>query len=402
MIGVVLPQDYTVLRGGLPERVKADLAALLSSGYEVEVTYPSRRHGNQGAGPAGLASVTYPSMSSLGFLPEKAWLLLDMCTQMLNPLFHRTLRKRAERYSMILAHLPWSVIASHRAAGTKAPVLYVAHNFEYGIAMQTARNWLARKVVYSVESEACRKAARTLCVSEQDMASFESVYGVPRSRLALLPNTVDVDSLSQVRNAYDGATERRKLGVHPSTLLLLFPGRMDYAPNLDALRFVVRELAPALRNDGSDVRLVVAGAQIPKWCLKSGDGTISFHSDVPDMRRFFSVADAVLVPLRVGGGTRLKILEAFAAGVPVVSTRKGAEGIDCEDGHHLLMAQDDAHDFIRKVKLLAADKELRSKLVANSYNLVVRKYSMPMASKRLREVITQVEAQAKDPKGPGS
>lgn len=394
MIGVVSPQDYTILKGGLSERVKADLAALLSSGYEVEVTYPSRRNPSQCGRQAGLASVTYPSMGRLGFLPEKAWLLLDMSTQMLNPLFLRALRKRSERYSMILAHLPWSVIASHRAAGARTPVLYVAHNFEYGVATQSTRNRLTRKLVYSVESEACRKATRTLCVSEQDMTAFESVYGVPRSRLALLPNTVDVDSLSKVHSMYDRATERSKLGVHPSTLLLLFPGRMDYAPNVDALRFVVRELAPALRNEGSDIKIIVAGSQIPRWCLKNGNGIVSFHSDVPDMRRFLCVADAVVVPLRIGGGTRVKILEAFAAKVPVISTRKGAEGIDCEDGEHLLMAQDSAHDFIDKMKLLAADAGLRSRLVANAYDLVMRQYSIPMASRYLAEVISQVEAQA--------
>jgi glycosyltransferase involved in cell wall biosynthesis len=398
MIGVVSPQDYTVLKGGLSERVKADLAALLGGGYEVEVTYPSRRDPSRCGRPAGLASVTYPSMSSLRFLPEKAWLLVDMCTQTINPFFRRALRKRSERYSMILAHLPWSVIASHRAAGARTPILYVAHNFEYGVVMQTTRNPLTRKLVRSVEKNACRKAARTLCVSEQDMTAFESVYGVPRARLALLPNTVDVDSLSRVHDMYDRATERGKLGVHPSSLLLLFPGRMDYAPNVDALRFVVGELAPALREDGGDVKIIVAGSQIPKWCLKNGDETISFHSDVPDMRRFLCVADAVVVPLRIGGGTRLKILESFAARVPVISTRKGAEGIDCEDGQHLLMAQDSAHDFIDKAKLLAADAGLRSRLVANAHRLVSQRYSIPIAGRYLAEVISQVQAQAESPK----
>lgn len=190
---------------------------------------------------------------------------------------------------------------------------------------------------------------------------------------------------------YNKAAERQKLGIDSSSLLLLFPGRMDYAPNLDALRFIIHELVPALRNDGSAIKLVIAGAQIPKWCFHNSNEIISFYSDVPDMRRFLSAADAVIVPLRFGSGTRLKILESFAARVPVVSTNKGAEGIDCRDGSHILIAQNNAHDFINKIKLLAANQILRQKLIDNAYNRVVQQYSMSQASICLAEAITQAQ-----------
>ena len=112
------------------------------------------------------------------------------------------------------------------------------------------------------------------------------------------------------------------------------------------------------------------------------------------MRRFFSIADAVIVPLRTGGGTRLKILESFAAMVPVISTAKGAEGIDCQNGYHILIAQNNSHDFISKAKILTGNKSLQRKLINNAHNLVVQKYSIPVASRYLHEVITQAENQA--------
>lgn len=316
-----------------------------------------------------------------------------MSTQMFNPCFHSILRKRSREYSVILAHSPWSAAAAYKVVKARTPVLYVAHNFEYGLIEQTNRNFFIRRLVHCIEKYACQKATRILCVSEHDMKAFETVYKISKARLALSPNTVDVDSLSQTHTVYNRAAERRKLGIDSSSLLLLFPGRMDYAPNLDALRFIIHELVPALRNDGSAVKLVIAGAQIPKWCFHNSNEIISFYSDVPDMRRFLAAADAVIVPLRFGSGTRLKILESFAARVPVISTDKGAEGIDYRDGSHILIAQNNAHDFINKIKLLAANKSLRQELIDNAYNLVVQQYSISQASRCLTEAITQVQGQ---------
>lgn len=391
IIGVVVPLDYMTIQGGLAQRVKADLAALMHGGYTVEVIYPSHAKRLQHGLPSTQTAIAYSSMNNFKLLSEKRGLLVDMSTQMFNPCFHSILRKRSREYSVILAHSHWSAAATYKVVKTRTPILYVAHNFEYGLIEQTNRNFFIRKLVHRIEKYACQKATKILCVSEHDMKAFETVYKIPKARLALSPNTVDVDSISQTHTLYNRADERHKLGIDSSSQLLLFPGRMDYAPNLDALRFIIHELVPALTNDGSAIKLAIAGAQIPRWCFHNSNEIVSFYSDVPDMRRFLSVADAVIVPLRFGGGTRLKILESFAARVPVISTEKGAEGIDCRDGSHILIAQNNAHDFINKIKLLAADQSLRQKLIDNAYNLVVQQYSISQASRCLTEAITQAQ-----------
>jgi glycosyltransferase involved in cell wall biosynthesis len=391
IIGIVVPLDYMSIQGGLAQRVKADLAALMHGGYTVEVIYPPHAKRLQHGLPPTQTVVAYSSMNNFKLLSEKNGLLVDMCTQMFNPFFHSILRKRSIEYSVILAHSPWSAAAAYKVVKDRKPILYVAHNFEYGLMEQTDRNFFIRKLVHRIEKHACQKATKILCASEHDIKAFETVYKIPKARLALSPNTVDVDSLSQTHTVYNKESERRKLGIDSSSLLLLFPGRMDYAPNLDALRFIIHELVPALRNDGSAIKLAIAGAQIPKWCFHNSNEIISFYSDVPDMRRFLSAADAVIVPLRFGSGTRLKILESFAAGVPVVSTDKGAEGIDCRDGSHILIARNNAHDLINKIKLLAANQILRQRLIDNAYNLVVQRYSISQASICLAEAITQAQ-----------
>ena len=393
MIGVVVPQDYLFIQGGASQRIKSDLAALMHSGYDVEVIFPSRASQSQFDLPSKLTLETYANIQSAKFLPEKKRLLFDMYTQMFNPFFRSALQKRSEKYSVVFAHFPWSAVASYKAVKKKIPLIYVAHNFEYGVIRQITRNLLIRKLTYYVEKYACQKVTKILCVSECDMKAFEAAYGIPPAKLDLLPNTVDIDFFSQTHILYDKVVERRKLGLPPSSLLLLFLGRMDYTPNLDALRFILYELVPALRDEGGNIRLILAGARIPKWCLDRRNDFVSVYSDVQDMRRFLSVADAVIAPLRTGGGTRLKILECFAAKVPVVSTTKGAEGINYQDGYHLLIAKNDANDFIRKVKILAKNESLRQKLISNAYDLVMQKHSISVASRCLQKVILQAAGQ---------
>lgn len=390
-VGLVAAIDYPSVFGGAVQRIKVDVAALIQSGYRVEMICPSRIGRREIDLPSGLKLVTYSNVQKLSLLPEKMRLVFDLHTQMLSPFFRSALRKRCAHYQLIFAHSPWSTVASYGVVGRRIPVVYVAHNFEYGLIKEASRNPLVRRLVYGVEKNACGKAAMILCVSEKDMADLGTAYRIPPAKLTLLPNTVDVDFFSQTHSVYDRASQRRKLGVAPSSQVLLFHGRMDYRANAEALRFILNELVPALRySAGDDIRVIVAGAQIPEWCLQRTDDIVSYHSDVPDMRRFLAVADAVIVPLSIGGGTRLKILESFAARVPVISTAKGMEGIACRDGKHALMAERRASDFVSKIKTLAGDADLREKLKASAYNLVVESYSIPVAAGCLQEVIMWV------------
>jgi len=392
-VGVVAPIDYRSVYGGAPQRIKADVEALIEAGHKVEVIFPARTRERQADLPAGLSLVTYRNVQGATFVREKARMLFDMHTQRFSPFFRSALGKRYGDYSVIFAHLPWSAVAALRVVKGRIPVIYAAHNFEYGLIRQSTRNPLVHRLVYNAEKYACTKAARTLCVSELEVRELADTYRVPPEKLVLLPNTADVAFFSQTHTLYDRTSERKKLGFAPSSFVLLFHGRMDYSGNMDALEFIVKELAPALKqSQAGDMKLMIAGAQIPNWCLEYKSETVSCYPDVPDMRRLLSVSDAVIVPLGIGGGTRLKILESFAAGVPVVSSAKGAEGIDCEDGTHLLIADRNTDDFIRKIRTLAGDEKLRRKLTTNAYKLVVEEYGLQVAARSLEAVIAQVKA----------
>jgi glycosyltransferase involved in cell wall biosynthesis len=377
--------------GGASQRIKADVEALVEAGHKVEVIFPFRAGGNQAGIPAGLTLLTYPNLQGATLLPQKARMLFDRHTQRFSPFFRSLLGRRYRDYSAIFAHLPWSAAAALGVVKGRIPVIYAAHNFEYGLIRQATHNPVAHRVVYNTENYACTRAAKTLCVSQLEMNELERTYGVPANKLVLLPNTADVAFFSQTHTLYDRALERKNLGCAPSSFVLLFHGRMDYSGNMDALEFILRKLVPALsQSTAGETKLLIAGAQIPGWCLKYRNETVSVCPNVPDMRRLLSAADAVIEPLGIGGGTRLKILESFAAGVPVISSAKGAEGIACQNGTHILIAERTTNDFVRRITELAGNEELRRKLTANAYDLVEKRYGIHAAAKSLQDVIAQV------------
>lgn len=168
--------------------------------------------------------------------------------------------------------------------------------------------------------------------SEEDARRFRLAYPRSTAKLAIVPNTVDTDAFAAIAAARDDA----RPGQPPT---LLFTGNFGYEPNVDAARLLRQAIAPRLRDAGVPVRLVLCGRGPPAELRAASDSALVVTGEVADVRPWFAAADLFVVPLRVGGGTRLKILEALAAACPVVSTPKGAEGLEVRDREHLLLAE---------------------------------------------------------------
>src|SRR5690606_29805556 len=145
---------------------------------------------------------------------------------------------------------------------------------------------------------------------------------------------------------------------------------MRYRPNADAARYFVEEILPRLRVMIPGVELTIVGADPPPDVVTLGElPGVRVTGTVPDVRPWMRQAGVVVVPRLSGGGTRLKILEAFAMGRPVVSTRIGVAGIEARDGEHLLLA-DQPEAFARAVTRLATEPGLRARLAEQAYALV--------------------------------
>jgi glycosyltransferase involved in cell wall biosynthesis len=158
---------------------------------------------------------------------------------------------------------------------------------------------------------------------------------------------------------------------------ILIQGTMRYTPNIDAVRYFAREILPQIRNLRGETKFVVAGAidddvrnELAQF---HGVAVLGF---VPRIEDALARADLVVAPLRLGGGTRVKILEAFSHRIPVVSTSIGAEGLDVASGRELLIA-DEPDEFARACVRLLEGNEQRARLIDHAYDLVERKYSWP-------------------------
>ncbi|VAV84935.1 Glycosyl transferase, group 1 [hydrothermal vent metagenome] len=186
----------------------------------------------------------------------------------------------------------------------------------------------------------------------------------------VVDNGVDLDVFIRREKAVD-------------TPKLVYTGWMKYHANNDAARFFCADIFPAIRKNIAEVTVDIVGKEPSEEVLRLGeiDG-VNVTGAVPDIRPFISGAAVYIVPLRVGGGTRLKILEAMATGIPIVSTSVGCEGIGLTHEKDILIA-DSAEEFACQTLRLLGDAPLRQRLAVKARELVEERFSWKMIGEKL-------------------
>lgn len=258
-----------------------------------------------------------------------------------------------------------------RAPGATPILVLDEHNIEYDILRRTALasssrprqlynalNWrkLARE-----ERAAWRRFDGVVLTSERDEKLLRD--DLPSARTAVVPNGVDVSAFSPVRG-----------NEEPDTLL--FFGAINYFPNHDGVVYFIDNVLPRIRARRPNVRLSIVGPGARDEVLARAGNGVDILGMVDDVGPYIDRAAAVVVPLRIGGGTRLKIVEAFAKGKAVVSTRLGAEGIDVTHGENVLLA-DEPEAFANEVERVLADRTLATKLGDGGRKLAEERYAWP-------------------------
>lgn len=243
------------------------------------------------------------------------------------------------------------------------------------------------------------ETARRLRFAEQDQIKRSDTLLVTseRERDALIASGVRIP-IHIVENGVDAAQFETAINAHPNTTAdddkpnIIFVGSMDYHANVDAVIAFVSESWPTIRAAHPDLDLKIVGRRPPATiqALAKTPGIIVTGS-VPDVRPYYHNAIASIVPLRIGGGTRLKILEAFAARTPVVSTNLGAEGLAVRHGEHLLIAET-TNDFITAIASLRTDSDKRTALAAAGHRLVKTIYDWPVVGRDLGRIHNSVRS----------
>jgi glycosyltransferase involved in cell wall biosynthesis len=190
---------------------------------------------------------------------------------------------------------------------------------------------------------------------------------------AVVPSERDAELLAPVMatvvpNGTDVPAQRPEL---PAGGLVLFVGALDYGPNQEGLRWWADDVWPLLASTGVPPLTVVGRAESALPAALAGHESLRIVGAVDDVTPYVDAATVSVVPLRTGGGTRIKLVEALAHGRPVVTTSKGAEGIPVDDGVHVSLA-DDATEFAAHVAALWSDRARRERLAHNGYELAQR------------------------------
>jgi glycosyltransferase involved in cell wall biosynthesis len=253
------------------------------------------------------------------------------------------------------------------------------HNIEYDILKRTAAagTGLVRRVYNAVnwrklareERAAWRRFDGVALTSERDESVLLGEH--PACRTAVIPNGVDV-------RAFAPSTAQTDPGS------ILFFGAINYFPNADGVTFFIDEVLPTIRGRRPDATLRVLGPGAGEEVLARRGNGVDIIGMVDDVNPHLDRAAVVVVPLRIGGGTRLKIVEALAKGKAVVSTRLGAEGIDVVDGEHLLLA-DDPQEIADRVEQVLADPVLARRLGDAGRRLAEERYSWAVVTDRLEQ-----------------
>jgi glycosyltransferase involved in cell wall biosynthesis len=227
---------------------------------------------------------------------------------------------------------------------------------------RAARRWWHDAGAYRrVEAAWLPRFSRVLVSSDRDRNDLMAQYHV--TNVVTIPNGVQIPSTLPVA-AND---------IEPA---LLFVGSLGYYPNEDAVRFFVSEVLPKLRRVRGDLELLVVGAEASsrlRRMLKTAPG-VRWLGAVASLDEFYSRATAVIVPLRAGGGTRLKVLEAFAKARPVLSTSTGVAGLAVRPGIHFLLA-DSPEEWVSRCLTLLKDSQLGRRLAVAAFDWV-RQYSL--------------------------
>ena len=271
--------------------------------------------------------------------------------------------------------LEHSVLFQHNVEST----IWQRHSQNAGNPAAKAFFSLQAKRMVAYEDQVCRRSGHIIAVSTTDADRMREMFGV--SRVSDVPTGVDLDYFAPVETGASHSSD------------LVFVGSMDWLPNIDAVQYFVADILPLIRKTKPDCTVAIVGRkpQHNILALAKNDPGIIVTGTVPDVRPYFWGSSISIVPLRIGGGTRLKIYEAMAARSPVVSTTVGAEGLPISSGETCYLA-DDPQDFADRCLELLADEDRRKRMAQAAWELVSTRFSWEHASRRFEQILENAPA----------
>jgi glycosyltransferase involved in cell wall biosynthesis len=270
-----------------------------------------------------------------------------------------------------LVHVEGYYLLQHVPTASRVPILLIEHNIEYLLALQhfkvamtqEEKNYFWCEYIKTLKWEQFTWKQATVCVTltNEDKITIERLE--PNIDVRMIPNGTDhQQGIGDVVTLLPNTSERFVIGNntprHDPTIL--FVGNFAYEPNVDAALHFSRDIFPHIVKDVPDVRLILVGnAPPPEICSLASENQIEVTGPVASVMPFYKNADVVVCPLRIGGGVKVKVLEALCLGKAIVSTSIGAQGLDLSI-HRAVAVADQATEFAQNViRLLQHPEERR-------------------------------------------
>lgn len=245
-----------------------------------------------------------------------------------------------------------------------------------GKKIRTFINWIQMKkweTKFAMNFDLC------VTMSDNEKKFLQSIN--PKLNIAVIPNGIDVENFKPLPDNF-------------RTNNLLYIGKMDYQPNVDAVLYFIKEIFPVIKRKTKNIKFIIVGSNPAKEIKQlENNKDIIVTGYVNDVRPFYEQCALSVVPLRAGGGTRLKILESMAFGRPVISTSIGCEGLHVCNNENIIIS-DKPEEFARKTIELLQNVNFREKISKNGRNLVEHNYSWGSIAKKqiqIYEKLTEIK-----------
>ncbi len=286
----------------------------------------------------------------------------------------------------------WSLLKKARNRNGKRPLLICDwHNIESELMRRYSestpnlpRRWYAQitaQRLAALEKLMLSEFGAHTVVSARERAKLLAIH--PRAEISVIENGVDLEHFSPA--SIEQAHAQWRQPKFDTQRRLLFVGSMDYHANIDAVQFFAREIWPQIYQMKPELRFTIVGRNpTPEVRALSQTPGIEVTGTVEDVRPYYREAVAAVVPLRIGGGSRLKILEAMAAGVPIISTSLGAEGLAITNGKDIALS-DTPQKFIASALDVIENENLRNHLSNGGLDLVCSQYDWSTIGAALRK-----------------
>lgn len=299
----------------------------------------------------------------------------------------KTLRQWRTEYDFDAVHYDTISLVPYRSMFAGIPSVLDHHNIESDMMLvrsQNEKNYLKRlyflqeaKKLRFYEARNCPSFDLNITCSSKDTKRLESLC--KGSIITEVPNGVDVDYFSPVETEKEANS-------------LIFAGGLSWYPNIDAMRFFAYEIWPLLKEKIPDVKMHLVGRSAPSDLVELGktDPRFQVHGFVDDVRPYLARASAYICPIRDGGGTKLKVLDALAMKCPLVAHPFACDGIDVTEGKDVIFAES-PDDFVTKICSVLQDQECQRTLASNGRDLVESRYSFEQIGLKLAKALDSLK-----------